>query len=107
MYIYSHTLVPCGIVEASVNEEFLHPHVDVTFQRGISWNILGSLNQIVQLLFACIICVGFMHKSETFVCIFTERAKERVKNVVEMYGMQGVQNLMAQMYALIFLYSWV
>jgi hypothetical protein len=44
-----------------------------------------------------------MYLSEIFMRVFTERAKEKVKNVVEMYGMQGVQNLMAQMYALIFL----
>lgn len=46
-----------------------------------------------------------MHLSEASMCVFTERAKEKVKNVVEMYGMQGVQSLMAQMYALISLYS--
>lgn len=52
------------------------------------------------MLFAC-----NMHLSEVLMCAFTERAKEKVKNVVEMYGMQGVQTLMAQMYVLISLYS--
>lgn len=52
------------------------------------------------MLFAC-----NMHLSEVLMCVFTERAKEKVKNVVEMYGMQGVQTLMAQMYVLISLYS--